>query len=84
MGHSRAGKQEVARYVAEQSMSHLQVIEGPNRRIVIRPVAGLWGDLKHALFTQYGRVKKVVTDPKAPTKMGWFHYIKDMRKTDEQ
>jgi hypothetical protein len=77
---TRIGEREVARYVAEHSMSHLQIIEGPDHRIVIRPAAGLWDDLKRAILMQYGRAKKVITDPKGPKNMAWWHYIKDLRK----
>jgi hypothetical protein len=77
---TRIAEQQVARYVAERSMSHMQVIEGPDRRIVVRPNDGLWSDLKHAFLTQYGKAKKVVTDPMAPRGMAWWNFIRDLRR----
>jgi hypothetical protein len=62
-------------------MSHMQLIEGPEPRLVVRPQAGMWADLKQAFSVQYGRAKAVVTDPKAPQGRGmkWWNYVRDMR-----
>jgi hypothetical protein len=75
----RIGRQGVGRDLTEASMSHMQIIEGPDPRVVLRPHAGLWAQLKRGLGMQYD-AKLIVTDPKAPGRMPWWAYIKDLRR----
>lgn len=71
----------VASDLAEDATSHKQVIEDKrDPRIVVRPKQGRWDDLKRADQMRSAATKRVVTDPKKPGRMGWWNYIRDMRK----
>ena len=79
------GRQGVGRDLTEASMSHMQVIEDKrDPRVILRPHAGRWSQLKQGLGLQYAASKLILTDPKAPKKMGWWNYIRDMRKNTKE
>ena len=67
--------------LAEDATSHKQVIEDRrDPKIVIRPKPGRWEDLKRADQMRSAATKRVITDPKKPGRIGWWNYIRDMRK----
>ena len=79
------GRQGVGRDLTEASMSHMQVIEDKrDPRVILRPYKGRWAQLKQGLGMQYDHSKLVVTDPKHPGKMGWWNYIRDLRKSTKE
>ena len=77
----RIAKQAVGRDLTEHSMSHMQIIEGPDPRIVLRPHPKRWAWLKQGLAMQFPASKKVVTDPRHPGRAPWWSFIKDLRKS---
>jgi len=72
---------ELARSIAEHSMSHMQIVEGPDKRIVVRPRqgSGVWVDLKAAFLRQYGAAKTVETNPRGPpARYSFWQFLRDL------
>jgi hypothetical protein len=71
----------VASDLAEAATSHKQYIDDKrDPRIIVRPKPGEWGNLKRADQMRSAATRHIHTNPKMPGRMGWWHYLKDLRK----